>query len=155
MPQAMRPAMPAGYMGGPGTAGTLPDVNGATARTVAPPDTAAWGRKPDGRRPLMPMMGGDMIMPGRPRLMGNCGYCGGMGCDACGGGMGGLGNGLLGDVFGLVAPYPDGGCAAVRWYDFSVDFMQLRRENAGRNVDFASLGVNGPIVLSSGRHRFR
>jgi hypothetical protein len=92
-------------------------------------------------------------MPMGPDLMagdgGGCAYCGGMGCDACGGGFGGLGNGLLGDVFGLVAPYPDGGCAAVRWYDFSVDFMNLRREDAGRRVDFASLGVNGPIVLDS------
>jgi putative beta barrel porin BBP7 len=79
--------------------------------------------------------------------MGGCQHCGGMGCDACGGG---LGHGsLLGDVFGCIAPYPDGGCAAVRWYDFAVDYMALRREDAGRRVDFASSGINGPIVLDT------
>ncbi len=127
-------AMQAGYMGGPGQPGLLPDAYGAYG-------AAESGPPPGGPVPMGPdLMAGDGS---------GCQYCGGMGCDACGGGMGGLGNGLLGDVFGLVAPYPDGGCAAVRWYDFSVDFMALRREDAGRRVDFASLGVAGPIVLDS------
>jgi Putative beta barrel porin-7 (BBP7) len=65
----------------------------------------------------------------------------------CGGGMHSAG--LLGDVFGLVAPYPDGGCAAVRWYDVAIDYMALRREDAGRRVDFASSGISGPIVLDT------
>jgi hypothetical protein len=152
MPAGYAPAMPAGYMAGPGQPGLLPDVNGGYgAAPVAPPDYGG-GMGPQalmGGDPSMMggpmgggMMGGGGMHMGDPGLMGNCGYCGGTGCDACGRGMGGLGNGLLGDVFGLVAPYPDGGCAAVRWYDFSVDFMRLRRENAGRNVDFASFGID-------------
>ena len=79
---------------------------------------------------------------------GGCPNCGGMGCDHCGGGLHSAG--LLGDVFGCIAPYPDGGCAAVRWYDVAVDYMALRREDAGRRVDFASFGQGaGDIVLSS------
>jgi hypothetical protein len=157
MPAGYAPAMPAGYMAGPGQPGLLPDVNGSYgAAPVAPPDAGGMGPQAlMGGDPSMmggPMMGGGMMGGGMhggdPGLMGNCGYCGGMGCDACGRGSGGLGNGLLGDVFGLVAPYPDGGCAAVRWYDFSVDFMRLRRENAGRNAVFATDGVNGDPVLS-------
>ena len=150
MPAGYAPAMPAGYMAGPGQPGLLPDVNGSYgAAPVAPPNAGGMGPQAlMGGDPSMMggPMGGGMHM-GDPGLMGNCGYCGGMGCDACGRGSDGLGNGLLGDVFGLVAPYPDGGCAAVRWYDFAVDFMRLRRENAGRNVNFASDGVNGPIAV--------
>ncbi|MCI0361151.1 MAG: BBP7 family outer membrane beta-barrel protein [Planctomycetaceae bacterium] len=136
------PAMPAGYMGPGGPPGLLPDAYGA------------YGSAPDG----MPMGGGGGMPMGPAQIYGdNCGHCGGMGCGHCGGmggrfGHGGHGHGqggLLGDVFGLVAPYPDGGCAAVRWYDFAVDYMALRREDAGRRVDFASSGVNGPIVLDS------
>lgn len=140
------PAMPAGYMGGPGgQPGLLPDAYGGYGSAETGPMA---GGQP-GMDPSM-MMGGGM-MGGDMMGGGGCPQCGGMGCDMCGGGHGGLGNGLLGDVFGLVAPYPDGGCAAVRWYDFSVDFMHLRREDAGRRVDFASTGALIPpdIVLSS------
>jgi hypothetical protein len=85
----------------------------------------------------------------------SCPQCGGRGCPTCmgggghGGGEGILPNGLLGDVLGLVAPYPDGGCAAPRWFDFAIDYMMLKRDNTGRRTDFASLGPLGPIVLSS------
>ena len=130
--QGYMPVMPAGYMGGPAQPGLLPDAYGAYG--AAPAGFAEGGA---------PSMGPDLMMGG-----GGCPYCGGMGCDACGGGSV-LSNGLLGDVFGLVAPYPDGGCAAIRWYDVAVDFMSLRREDAGRRVDFTSLGINGPIVLDS------
>jgi len=141
MPPGYGPAMSAGYMAGPGQPGLLPDAYGAYG-------SAENGPPMGGPAPMGPdlMMGGGMG--------GGCPYCGGMGCDNCGGGRGGmgghgLGNGLLGDVFGLVAPFPDGGCAAVRWYDFSVDFMMLRREDAGDRIDFTSQGINGPIVLST------
>jgi len=91
---------------------------------------------------------------------GGCPYCGGQGCEQCGGGGGIFGhgrhgdgtflaNGLLGDIFGCIAPYPDGGCAAVRWYDFAVDYMMLKRDNTGRSQPFTSLGITGPIVLST------
>jgi hypothetical protein len=108
------------------------------------------------------MMGGPGMMGGGPG-MGGCQFCGGQGCARCGGlfghggvfghgGHGGHGSlmphGLLGDVLGLVSPYPDGGCAAVRWYDFSFDYMMLTREDAGRSRQaFATLGDNGVRVL--------
>jgi hypothetical protein len=60
-----------------------------------------------------------------------------------------LPNGLLGDVLGLIAPYPDGGCAAPRWYDFAVDYMMLKRDNTGRSQPFTSQGPLGPIVLET------
>lgn len=147
--------MPASYnMGGP--PGLLPDAYGAYGS--APADMSVMGPGPGGAMPgpnMAPgMMGGGGGMdPSMMGGMGGCQYCGGAGCEACAGGAGGgFGDGrhgLLGDVFGLVAPYPDGGCAAVRWYDFSLDFMHLRREDAGRSVDIASLGLNGDIVLNS------
>jgi len=83
---------------------------------------------------------------------------GGQGCDNCNGAWGIPGsdvngqmlpNGLLGDVLGLIAPYPDGGCAAPRWYDFAVDYMMLKRDNTGRSQPFTSLGPQGPIVLET------
>jgi hypothetical protein len=110
-----------------------------------------------------PMPGGPMGGPayGGPGTDG-CQFCGGYGCDNCRGGIFGhhrgyqgghgswLPNGLLGDVLGLVAPYPDGGCAAVRWFDFAVDYMMLKRDNTGRSDQaFTSLGIAGPTVLSA------
>jgi hypothetical protein len=80
---------------------------------------------------------------------GGCPHCGGMGCNACGGGHGhghGLHNGLLGDVFGLCSPYPDGGCAAVRWYDFAVDGIFLKREDSGNPVNLTSRGIADGIL---------
>ena len=79
----------------------------------------------------------------------DCPYCGGQGCDHCGGH-----HGLLGDVLGCVGPYPDGGCGAVRWYDLSLDYMLLKREGAGRPVPFTSSGIAGPIVLSNQSFNF-
>jgi hypothetical protein len=74
----------------------------------------------------------------------DCPYCGGAGCGRCSGH-----HGLLGDVLGLVGPYPDGGCGAVRWYDLSLDYMLLKREGTGRFTPFTSQGIAGPIVLSN------
>lgn len=74
----------------------------------------------------------------------DCPYCGGAGCDRCSGH-----HGLLGDVLGIIGPYPDGGCGAVRWYDFSLDYMYLKRDNIGRTTNFTSQGIAGPIVLST------
>lgn len=79
----------------------------------------------------------------------DCPYCGGGGCGRCSGH-----HGLLGDVLGLVGPYPDGGCGAVRWYDLSVDYMLLRRDGAGRTTNYTSSGIAGPIVLSNQNFEF-
>jgi hypothetical protein len=103
----------------------------------------------------------DMQMPAGPMpgAGGACEFCGGQGCPQCAGGEGScLPNGLLGDCLGLVCPYPDGGCAAPRWFDFAADWMMLKRDNVGRNQDLASQGINGPRVLSTddldfGSHR--
>jgi hypothetical protein len=130
-------------------------------------DTQMYGGGPGGPMGGMPggpmggMQGGPMGggMPGGPD--GGCPYCGGQGCEACGaGGAGGRHghhggglwpNGLLGDVLGLVAPYPDGGCGAVRWYDVAVDYMMLKRDDTGRNVIFTrqGLGPAAPVALQS------
>lgn len=80
---------------------------------------------------------------------GNCPYCGGAGCGHCGGQ-----HGLLGDILGIVGPYPDGGSAAPRWYDLAVDFMYLKRDDTGRTRNFASDGINGAIVLSNQSLKF-
>jgi len=96
-------------------------------------------------------------MPMDPSGMGGCPNCGGMGCDMCGGGHGhGLCNGLLGDVFGLVGPYPDGGCSAVRWFDFAVDAMFLKRDNKTPDIVIATFGVAGVngVALSTGQLDF-
>jgi hypothetical protein len=133
--------MPAAYQPPPGP---LPDAYGA------------YGSVPTGPAPEgIPMDNAmDMAIPGG----GGCPYCGGMGCDSCGGHHGagghGLANGLFGDILGICGPYPDGGCAAPRWFDFNLDFMMLKRDDGGRNRDFTSLGVAVPpddpnIVLRS------
>jgi len=97
-------------------------------------------------------MGGPM---GGGGMGGPCQYCGGQGCEQCGPGYGNGGhgsflpNGLIGDCLGLIAPYPDGGCAAPRWYDFAVDWMMLKRDNTGRNQNISSVGIAGPIALNT------
>ncbi len=99
------------------------------------------------------MGGAGMMGPGGPGMGGGPGMMGGgdmQGCPPDGMGGGGPGrHGLLGDILGIIGPYPDGGCAAPRWYDFDFGVMSLKRNDSGRNVDFASQGVGGPIVLSS------
>jgi len=178
--EGVQPQMPGQFPMGP-----APDVNGSYG--YAQPEMAAPGYGPQGYGPqggpqgYGPQGGGGMPMAplyadpgyggqpgygggmydGQAGMDGGCPYCGGQGCDMCGGAMLGHGglfhhgdgthlpNGLLGDVLGLVAPYPDGGCAAVRWFDFAVDYMMLKRDNTGRNVDIASFGIGGPIALST------
>lgn len=126
--------IPTAYMQDPsvaaGSPGPMPDVYGQ------------YGSLPGGYDGGP--MGGDFAM-------GGCSFCGGAGCPACAGFGGGHhgDHGLLGDVFGCVGPYPDGGCGAVRWFDFAVDFMMLRRDDPGRNVALTSQGINGPIVLQT------
>jgi hypothetical protein len=159
---------PAAYMGGPAPngamqsmpapmmAGPTPDVYGSYG--YMPNEVGSQGGAPPGYgQPMYDPQGygGGMDAGGG----GPCPYCGGQGCDNCRGGIFGHGglhgdgtwlpNGLLGDVLGLVAPYPDGGCAAVRWYDFAVDYLNLKRDNTGRTVNFATFGINGPVALSS------
>jgi hypothetical protein len=93
-----------------------------------------------------------------PDSMGGAGIVGGDMMGACPpeydmGPMDGPGwrlrNGLLGDILGIVAPYPDGGCAAPRWYDVEVGVVTFKRDNAGQNIPFASNGIGGPVILSS------
>lgn len=117
-----------------------------------------------GMGPGMPpgAMGPGMMGPSPgmydPDAMGGAGMSGyaggGMDCPPGMDGYGGGGrrpghNGLLGDVLGIVLPYPDGGCAAPRWYDFEIGAMVLKRDDAGGTQGFAAQGVGGPIVLST------
>src|SRR5688572_4677538 len=72
---------------------------------------------PMGPMEAMPMMPDAYGPTNAEDFGGDCPYCGGAGCGHCSGH-----NGLLGDVLGIVGPYPDGGCGAVRWYDLSLDY---------------------------------
>lgn len=163
-PQGVQPVaymMPAQAMQAPGPfpAGQSPDVYGSYGSMPA-----NYGQPgPDGYPPEGygggPGMGGPGM--GGPGMYdqgqmggggGPMGY-GDPGCNQCDPSQLGHGsslpNGLIGDCLGLIAPYPDGGCAAPRWYDFSIDYMMLKRDNTGRSQDFASNGPLGPIVLST------
>jgi hypothetical protein len=175
----LAPQMPGQFPGAPlpdvyGAYGYVP-AGGMAPGYGPPPDYGQGGYDQSGAPPMMPgydsgygmggpMPAGPMGMPGYGGPgMGGCEMCGGYGCDACRGGFFGLfhgrhnghgslfPNGLLGDVLGLVAPYPDGGCAAPRWFDFAVDYMALKRDNAGRSDQvFSTLGINGiPVVTAS------
>ncbi len=117
-------------------------------------DARAQGPMPPGPGGPPGMMGPGMMGPSPgmydPDAMGGMGMAGpadGMGGMDCppgmDGGMGGGGrycNGLLGDILGIIAPYGDGGCAAPRWFDIDIGVMSLKRDNTGRNIDFASAG---------------
>lgn len=139
--------MPAMVPGGMGPGGPPPGM-------MAPPGMMGGMGGPAMGGPGGPGMMGGMY---DPDSMGGQGMMGGgdMGCPPDGdpGIMDGPGwrmrNGLLGDVLGCIAPYADGGCAAPRWFDVEVGIMTLKRNDAGRNVDFASNGIGGPIILSS------
>jgi hypothetical protein len=79
---------------------------------------------------------------------------GGEGCGPYCDGTCGKCSSLLGNVWGLIGPYNDGGTCAPRWLDVSVEALWLQRDDAGRNIDLSSQGINGPIVLSTGQLAF-
>jgi hypothetical protein len=164
-------------------AGPMPDVNGSYGYAPAdvgagygPPGYGPPGYGPGGGygaaggmpygamggQPMAPMYdSGYGGMSDGQSMDGGCPICGGQGCPQCGGHGGlfghgtGLPNGLLGDVLGLVAPYPDGGCAAVRWFDFAVDYMMLKRDNTGRSDQvFSTFGITGPPALNANQLDF-
>lgn len=147
-----------GYPGGPAAmpAGYYDPMAGQGQYSVMQPPGMMPGPTPAMGGPGMQGPGGapgGYIAPEPPpgytsgfESMGGCEACGGQGCQHCGGG---LHRGLLGDVLGIIGPYPDGGCAAVRWFDVNVDFMMLKRDDTGRRQDIASAGINGNIVLST------
>ena len=82
---------------------------------------------------------GDYMAPG-----GECEYCYGEGCTHCLGLASFLSSGLS-----WLLPFSEGGCCAPRWYDITVDYMYLRRDNVSSRVDFTSDGILGDIVLST------
>jgi hypothetical protein len=153
---------PPGYQPGSPPPGSALAGYDPSVMMYAPPDAmSGYGQQagyfqPEGEpTPAGPMPGYDPGAPyggegyeeGQPYAEDfgvDCPYCGGAGCGRCSGH-----HGLLGDVLGLVGPYPDGGCGAVRWYDLSVDYMLLKRDNVGRTTNFTSQGIAGPIVLST------
>jgi hypothetical protein len=66
---------------------------------------------------------------------------------------GGLYRGLLGDFFGLVGPYADGGCCAPRYFDLSLEAMWLQRDGE-RNILLSSNGIAGNSALSTNQFRY-
>lgn len=99
----------------------------------------------------------------------SCGGIGGNGCGHCGpirrmlscgpfggalacrnGDCGGFHQGLIPGLAGLLLPYGEGGVCAQRWYDISVGGIGLRRtKQGGENINLASQGIGGPIILST------
>ncbi len=150
MPSQSGAAAPGGGPAGYGGNGFPPEMY-AGGGPGGPPGQSMYPGGGPGGPPGQPMYDQGGGYGGGGSMGGNCQFCGGNGCGHCGGGHGGHGswlpNGLLGDCLGLIAPYPDGGCAAPRWYDFAVDYMMMKRDNTGRSQDFASDGILGPIVL--------
>jgi hypothetical protein len=105
--------------------------------------------------------GPGMEMPGYgggPMMMGDPGMYGGFGDPNCppeGYGFdGGPNRGFIHDFMGLIGPYADGGCAAPRYFDVSLEALWFRRDNAGRNVNLASDGIDGPVVLRTDQFSF-
>jgi hypothetical protein len=158
-PGMMPPGLyPAAY-GGPTPAapGQFAPLPGAMAGPAAGPMPGAPLGPMPGAMPMSPdAYGGYGEMPldyGMGPIDTGCPYCGGRGCDACqhlrgphkrDGLLGGVYSGFCADLCGLIGPYPDGGCAAIRWFDVAVDYMSLRRDDAGSNIMFASSVLGGP-----------
>ena len=93
-------------------------------------------------------MGGDCGQCGPVRRILACGPFGG--ALACRNGSCGFERGVLPGLCGLLLPYGEGGVCAQRWYDFSVGGMALKRtKQGGQNIDLASQGIGGPIILST------
>jgi hypothetical protein len=139
-------AMPGGMPGGPGG---MPGMGPGGMPGMGPMGGPMPGPMPVGYGPSPNAYGmygaaSPEMMNGSMPMDGGCQYCGGMGCDMCSTGHGhGLHNGLLGDCFGLVAPYPDGGCAAVRWFDVALDVLYLDRSDSVNNLIISTFGQAG------------
>jgi len=110
-----------------------------------PPGMMGPGGMPPG------MMGQGGMPPGGPGGPGGMppdygqGYADG-GMDGCYG-EGGCGPGC--NCLGCLLGFTDGYKLRPRWYDIQVDYLQLTRERVSRQVDYTSLGISGPIVLST------
>ncbi len=79
-------------------------------------------------------MGDSYLAPGLGLGMGTPG---GVGCND--------GQGILGKH----GPMGTCGCCTPRWWDFQAEALYYEREDVSRTVDFATLGVGGPVVLST------
>lgn len=76
-----------------------------------------------------------------------CPACGGIGCPYC---MGDPSADFdLQGFWRRFLPYAPGGACTQRWFDLSAEFVNLKREDVSRTVNFTSDGILGPIVLSS------
>lgn len=110
-----------------------PGPGGPPPGMMGPPGMGGPGMGPQGMYDPDSMGGMGMMGPGD-------GSCPPGMDDGMGGPMRPGHNGLLGDILGIIAPYGDGGCAAPRWFDIDIGVMALKRDNTGRNIDFASAG---------------
>jgi hypothetical protein len=89
-----------------------------------------------------PMNGGQAYGEAGPM---GCNACGGYGCERC---MGAC------DDFDLrllhwLLPYGAGGCGVQRWYDASVEWVSLTRDQVGDPLVYATEGVGGVPVLGT------
>jgi len=138
-----RAAMPAGY-----------DQAGQ-------PDQAQYAGDVDQARGAYPA-GADGDLDQAYQGYGDQAVWGGAGGEACDGSCGGAGCesgdceqrayilplGKHFNCFADLGPYGDG-TSAVHWFDVSADFIYLNRDDVSRQVDFASDGIGGPVVLGT------
>lgn len=114
--------------------GMMP-MSGVYPASYGPPQPMPTG-------PMMPMQAGYEAAYGQGHG-GGCANCGGQGCAACAGGGGGRGprGGGLDQIVDRLLPYGEGGPCAPRWYDIVFEGMYLKREDAGRSINFSSDGI--------------
>ncbi|TWT82781.1 hypothetical protein CA13_42440 [Planctomycetes bacterium CA13] len=74
-----------------------------------------------------------------------CLFCQGSGCSACQF----LGRGYLLGALSSLKPYQDAGKCALRWCDLSAEALFMGQSRGGASRALTSLGIGGPIVLSS------
>jgi hypothetical protein len=145
---------PAGYVGqmppqGPYAPAPSPYGYQPTGYYDAPQGAAPLPLAPSPAAPLNNgmehpgMNGGEMY--GGPMGQPFCNSCGGYGCERC---MGG------GDDFDLrllqwLLPYGPGGCGTQRWYDASIEWVAMGRDDIGIPTVFTTSGVAGPPVLGT------
>jgi hypothetical protein len=126
--------VPAGPMMGPPPYGLQPAAYYNPAQGAPPQQMAPM--------PGMPM--GDPVMSSYPMTEGApCQFCGGYGCEVC-----------ACDDFDMkllrwILPYGAGGCGAQRWYDIYAEWVTLKRDEIGRDVTFATDGIDGFPVLGT------
>jgi hypothetical protein len=151
-PRMMGQGPPPGMMGPMGPQSFGPQMGPGMPNPYAPPMYAAapigYQSAPPPEPTAFPMGAPDGYGYGDGMYEGDgSGGCYGDGCNSCG-----PRHPLASHALGIirhVLPYDDGGCCAPHWFDAHVEYVNLRREDVSRTVNFMSDTPLGPIVLST------